>query len=254
MMTVEEIKTRLAVNRTITERGDVASGRALLSEDGLTEFEAKGYGPVPSSGIPYERGAGAPGVTTKRVAAGVLVPLINREDEITVLLTRRSDDLNKHGGQVAFPGGRVDDSDADQIEAALREAHEEVGIVPDVVDVLGCLDPYLTITGFEVLPVVGFISPPPARFMFPDKASMMLLDVFLTPLWIKSAWPRGMPTALRSHTSSFLTASIVSTLSSTSALKYISMLSPSSSSMLSSRNRRSSTFSAAIISRCVQSS
>ena len=53
MMTVEEIKTRLAVNRTITERGDVASGRALLSEDGLTEFEAKGYGPVPSSGIPY---------------------------------------------------------------------------------------------------------------------------------------------------------------------------------------------------------
>ena len=163
-MTPEDIKTRLATNRTAKERGDVASGRALLSEDGLTEFEAAGYGPVPSSGIPYEQGAGAPGVTTKRVAAGVLVPLINREDEITVLLTRRHDDLNKHGGQVAFPGGRVDDSDADQIEAALREAHEEVGIVPDVVDVLGCLDPYLTITGFEVLPVVGFISPPPDRF------------------------------------------------------------------------------------------
>lgn len=164
MMTPQDIKSRLAAKRTPKERGDVAFGRALLSEDGLTDFEGQGYGPVPSSGIPYERGAGAPGVKTKRVAAGVLVPLINREDEMTVLLTRRSDDLNKHGGQVAFPGGRVDEDDADQVEAALREAHEEVGLVPDGVEVLGCLDPYLTITGFEVLPVVGFVSPPPARF------------------------------------------------------------------------------------------
>ena len=164
MLTPAEIRERLEINRTAKERGDVASGRALLAEEGLTEFEANGYGVIPSSGIPYENGAGAPGVNIKIVSAGVLVPIINRDEGLTVLLTRRTDGLAKHAGQVAFPGGRVDDSDADQVEAALREAHEEVGIVPGTVDVLGCLDPYLTITGFEVLPVVGFISPPPETF------------------------------------------------------------------------------------------
>lgn len=164
MMTPAEIRERLEINRTAKERGDVVSGRALLAEEGLTEFEANGYGPIPSSGIPYESGAGAPGVNIKRVSAGVLVPLINRDEGLTVLLTRRTDDLTKHAGQVAFPGGRVDESDTDQVEAALREAHEEVGIVPEIVEVLGCLDPYLTITGFEVLPVVGFVSPPPETF------------------------------------------------------------------------------------------
>lgn len=163
-MTPAEIRQRLMTPRAAKERGDVSSGRALLAEEGLTEFAAEGYGPIPSSGIPYERGAGAPGVSIKKVSAGVLVPLINRERGLSVLLTRRTDDLAKHAGQVAFPGGRVDDGDADQVAAALREAHEEVGIKPEIVDVLGCLDPYLTITGFEVLPVVGLVSPPPATF------------------------------------------------------------------------------------------
>lgn len=163
-MTPEEIKRRLSSPRTAKERGDVMSGRALLEEEGLTEFQAEGYGQIPSSGIPYERGAGAPGVSVKKVSAGVLVPLIHRDEGLTVLLTRRTDDMTKHAGQVAFPGGRVDEGDADQVAAALREAHEEVGIVPDIVDVLGCLDPYLTITGFEVLPVVGLVSPPPKSF------------------------------------------------------------------------------------------
>ena len=142
MLTPAEIRERLEINRMAKERGDVASGRALLAEEGLTEFEANGYGVIPSSGIPYENGAGAPGVNIKIVSAGVLVPIINRDEGLTVLLTRRTDGLAKHAGQVAFPGGRVDDSDADQVEAALREAHEEVGIVP----------------------VVGFISLPPETF------------------------------------------------------------------------------------------
>ncbi|MEQ8734611.1 MAG: CoA pyrophosphatase [Rhodospirillaceae bacterium] len=141
------------------------SGRQLLSEAGLSEFKDEEYGPVPSSSIPYEKGAGAPGVAVKRVHAGVLVPLLKRETELTVLLTRRHDDLNRHAGQVAFPGGRMDPGDADQTEAALREAEEEVGLDRKTVDILGCLDPYLTITGFEVLPVVGLISDPPQSFV-----------------------------------------------------------------------------------------
>lgn len=164
-MTPDLIKEKLAVKRTPQDRGDVMTGRALLAEEGLADFENKGYGTVPSSGIPYERGAGAPGVNVKKTPAGVLVPLIERPGELSVLLTRRTDALAKHPGQVAFPGGRVDPGDRDQIEAALREAEEEVGLDRNSVDVLGCLDPYLTITGFEVLPVVGFVSQPPAAFV-----------------------------------------------------------------------------------------
>ena len=157
---ITDIRIRLKRDRHATDRGDVFTGQALLAEDGLVDFVDHKYGPVPSSGIPYERGAGAPGVTVKRTPAGVLVPLIEREEEVTVLLTRRTDGLDKLAGQVAFPGGRVDTNDKGAVEAALREAHEEVGIPPDSVEVLGCLDPYLTITGFEVLPVVGLVKPP----------------------------------------------------------------------------------------------
>ena len=160
VLSVSDIRVRLNRDRLSADRGDVFTGQTLLAEEGLVEFVDHGYGPVPSSGIPYDRGAGAPGVTVKRTPAGVLVPLIEREEELTVLLTRRTDGLDKHAGQVAFPGGRVDASDEGAVEAALREAHEEVGISPDSVEVLGCLDPYLTITGFEVLPVVGLVTPP----------------------------------------------------------------------------------------------
>lgn len=163
-MTPDFIKEKLATERTPKDRGDVITGQSLLAEEGLIDFENKGYGPVPSSGIPYERGAGAPGAKIKKTQAGVLVPIIDRPDEVSVLLTRRTDALAKHPGQVAFPGGRVDPGDQDQVDAALREAEEEVGLDRRSVDVLGCLDPYLTITGFEVLPVVGFVANPPVEF------------------------------------------------------------------------------------------
>ncbi|MDC0148515.1 CoA pyrophosphatase [Alphaproteobacteria bacterium] len=82
-----------------------------------------------------------------------LVPGVNKELEI--LLTRRADHLDSHSGQVAFPGGKVEAGDASPLEAALREAHEEIGLHPEFVEVAGFLDTYETGTGFRVLPVVA---------------------------------------------------------------------------------------------------
>jgi len=90
-------------------------------------------------------------------AAGVLVPIIDRQSGLTVLLTQRSSELRVHAGQVSFPGGRMEASDSDIVATALREAHEEVGIYPDSVEIVGYLDPSPTVTGYAVTPVVGVI-------------------------------------------------------------------------------------------------
>ena len=92
--------------------------------------------------------------------AAVLVPIVAHDDDPTVLLTRRSDHLHDHAGQISFPGGRVDPGDADAVAAALREAGEEVGLDPGSVRVVGRIDTYVTRTGFEVTPVVGLVSAP----------------------------------------------------------------------------------------------
>ena len=93
------------------------------------------------------------------VDAAVLVGLVPREDGPRVLLTRRTDSLRNHAGQVSFPGGRIEHDDADAIAAAMREAQEEIGLAPSLVAPLGLLDPLVTITGFRVLPVVARIEP-----------------------------------------------------------------------------------------------
>lgn len=90
------------------------------------------------------------------VPAAVLVPLVMR-DEPTVLLTQRTSHLKKHAGQISFPGGRSEASDADATFTALREAQEEIGLLPERVDVLGTMPTYTTGTGFVVTPVVGLI-------------------------------------------------------------------------------------------------
>jgi 8-oxo-dGTP pyrophosphatase MutT (NUDIX family) len=91
-------------------------------------------------------------------AASVLVPLVAR-DELSVLLTLRTDHLNDHPGQISFPGGRAEPTDADAVATALREAQEEIGLEPGFVDVLGTMPTYTTGTGFVVTPVVSLVRP-----------------------------------------------------------------------------------------------
>ena len=90
--------------------------------------------------------------------AAVLIAVTDRA-EPGVILTRRSEALRSHAGQVAFPGGRVDPDDADAIAAALREADEEIGLPPATVDVIGTIGLFRTVTGFEITPVVAVVPP-----------------------------------------------------------------------------------------------
>jgi 8-oxo-dGTP pyrophosphatase MutT (NUDIX family) len=103
-------------------------------------------------------GARFPGRLPAR--ASVLVPLVDRPDGLTVLLTRRTSHLRDHAGQVSFPGGRAEPHDADPAATALREANEEVGLDPATVEVIGRLPEYTTVTHFVVTPVVGLVAPP----------------------------------------------------------------------------------------------
>jgi 8-oxo-dGTP pyrophosphatase MutT (NUDIX family) len=92
--------------------------------------------------------------------AAVLVPIVNRQTGLTVLLTQRTVHLRDHAGQVSFPGGRCEPEDAGPLATALREAEEEVGLLPAQVEVLGLLPEYRTSTGFAVTPVIGLVEPP----------------------------------------------------------------------------------------------
>jgi 8-oxo-dGTP pyrophosphatase MutT (NUDIX family) len=90
--------------------------------------------------------------------AGVLVPLMQSSAGLSILLTQRAAHLTTHAAQASFPGGRMEDHDPDVRATALREAHEEVGVAPDHVEVIGYLRSMPTITGFAVTPVVGLVS------------------------------------------------------------------------------------------------
>ena len=102
----------------------------------------------------------APHFPKNPVPAAVLVPLVDRADGLTVLLTQRASQLARHAAQVSFPGGRLEPDDADVASAALRETQEEIGLDPAHVRVFGYLPDHVVISGFRVTPVLGLVSPP----------------------------------------------------------------------------------------------
>ncbi len=110
--------------------------------------------------------------------AAVLVPIVERTPDLTVLFTIRSADLRMHAGQISFPGGAIDADDPHPVDAALRETEEEIGVSRDHIRVLGRLPQYVTGTGFLVTPVVGLIRVLPALNLCAEEVA----DVFEAPL------------------------------------------------------------------------
>lgn len=122
--------------------------------------------------------AGAGGAPAQ--AAAVLIPIV-LHPQPTVLLTRRTAHLKAHAGQISFPGGRIEPHDFSPEAAALREAHEEVGLPAERVELLGRLPQYTTVTGFAVTPVVGLVMPPLQWHPDPQEVD----EVFEPPLhWL----------------------------------------------------------------------
>lgn len=138
----------------------------------------------PLEAVPEGRGwnldelEGLVAADARQVEAAVLVGLLPREDGLGVLFTRRTEALRHHAGQVSFPGGRVESGDVGPLAAALREANEEIGLLPSQVQPLGWLDPLMTITGYRVLPAVALLSP--AFVARPDPGEVA--EIFEAPL------------------------------------------------------------------------
>ena len=114
----------------------------------------------------------------ERLPAAVLVPVIHREPEATLLFTERTGGLRAHAGQIAFPGGRIDPGDAGPEDAALREAGEEIGLEPQFIETLGRGPDYLTGSGYHVALVVGVVRPGFSLTLNPAEVA----DAFEVPL------------------------------------------------------------------------
>lgn len=110
--------------------------------------------------------------------ASVLIPLVMRDEGLSLLLTHRTAHLNNHAGQISFPGGRVETTDASSIETALRETQEEIGLDRRHVEIIGALPQYRTATGYDVTPVIALIQPPFA--LTPDPFEVA--SIFEVPL------------------------------------------------------------------------
>ena len=121
---------------------------------------------------------GDPETVGELTQAAVLIPLIDREGGMTVLLTQRTAHLKSHAGQISFPGGRVEEGDASPEDTALRESEEEIGLTRDRVELIGRLVPRRTGTGFRVYPVVGLIDPPVSLVPDPNEVA----EIFEVPL------------------------------------------------------------------------
>ena len=116
--------------------------------------------------------------TSPLTHAAVLIPLVVHEDKTSVLLTRRTEHLAKHPGQISFPGGQMEDVDGTPEETALRETEEETGLHRRHIDIIGRLDDYETRTGFRVTPIVAILTPPFNLEPNPDEVA----EAFEVPL------------------------------------------------------------------------
>ena len=123
-------------------------------------------------------------IIAKRQAAGkvtraaVLIPLLLKEEGLSVLLTQRTNHLRDHAGQISFPGGRMDPEDLSPDDTALRESQEEIGLDQRRVEIIGYLPQYLTVSGYSVTPVVGLVQPQ-AEYALD---TFEVADVFEVPL------------------------------------------------------------------------
>lgn len=149
---------------------DIRSGLSRL--DGEPSFRDTGDHILNPDLGPYARWEGAP-----RDAA-VLIPIVERKHGPTVILTVRTAHLSSHAGQIALPGGKIDREDEDPTQAALREAEEEIGLSRTEVHRIGELSPYLTGSGYRVVPVVAEVGSSHHLTLNPDEVA----DVFEVPL------------------------------------------------------------------------
>ena len=127
---------------------------ALRERFALSASSGEAFAPeMPGDGKPFR-------AELSPTAAAVLVPLVQRPEGLTVLLTRRTEHLRDHAGQISFPGGRSEPEDGGPVATALRETEEEVGLASRHVEVMGELPTYSTVTSYVVTPVVGLVQPP----------------------------------------------------------------------------------------------
>lgn len=135
--------------------GEAPLAPALLSAEAVRARFAR---TLPWDPETSDEALAAPGLRLRRAA--VLVPLVERPEGLSVLLTRRTEHLASHAGQVSFPGGRAEELDSSPIETALREAQEEIGLHRRHVEIIGVLPEHVTISAYRVTPVVALVQPP----------------------------------------------------------------------------------------------
>jgi 8-oxo-dGTP pyrophosphatase MutT (NUDIX family) len=140
------------------DRAHAAAGLALKARIGAALDPLERYDSQARGGSDADLNPGLAAPVDGLQPAAVLVPLIEREGGLTLLLTQRADRMRRHAGQIAFPGGRCDPGETPWA-AALREAREEVGLDPSLVEIAGLSTPYRTLTGYHITPLVGFVAP-----------------------------------------------------------------------------------------------
>lgn len=149
---------------------------SVLRQQLISALDPLDAAPAAARFSDFDLNPGAPRQDRPLRPAAVLIPVVDHPQGATLLLTRRSDSLASHTGQIAFPGGRLEAGET-VVQAALREAEEEVGLAPGHVQPLGLSDAYETVTGFLVTPVVAWVRPGFALTLDPREVA----DAFETP-------------------------------------------------------------------------